>query len=160
MLQPTIQFLFYDHIIHYVRVIELTHNFGFAKGYNEALKDVDGDYYVLLNSDVEVQPSWIEPVIELMERDKSIGACQPKLLQFNNRTHFEYSGACGGWLDWLGYPFARGRIFDVCEEDNGQYDTDGADILGEWCGDVCAVRNCIMKLGGLDELFFRAPGGD
>ncbi len=82
-----------------VRVIELAHNYGFAKGYNEALKEVDGEYYVLLNSDVEVQPSWIEPVIALMERNKSIGACQPKLLQYNNRAYFEYSGANGGWLD-------------------------------------------------------------
>ena len=106
-----------------VRVIELKENYGFARGYNEALRDVDGDYYVLLNSDVEVQPAWIEPVVQLMESDKTIGACQPKLLQYHNKRSFEYSGACGGWLDKLGYPFARGRIFDVCEEDRGQYDT-------------------------------------
>lgn len=136
-----------------VRVIELAHNYGFAKGYNEALKHVEAEYYVLLNSDVEVQPSWIEPVITLMESNKSIGACQPKLLQYNDRSHFEYSGACGGWIDWLGYPFARGRIFDVCEEDHGQYDT--VEPIFWASGAAMFVRaDLYHEIGGLDDFFF------
>lgn len=136
-----------------IQVIELKKNFGFARGYNEALKYVEGDYFVLLNSDVEVQPSWIEPAVELMEKDKTIGACQPKLLQYGNRSFFEYSGACGGWLDGLGYPFARGRIFDVCEMDNGQYDS-AAPIF--WAsGAAMFVRaDLYREAGGLDEYFF------
>ncbi|HUQ65019.1 MAG TPA: glycosyltransferase family 2 protein [Flavitalea sp.] len=136
-----------------VKVLELKRNYGFARGYNEALKNVEGDYYVLLNSDVEVMPSWIEPVIEMMENNRRIGACQPKLLQQQNRGYFEYSGACGGWLDRLGYPFARGRIFDVCEPDNGQYD-EAAPIF--WAsGAAMFVRAQLYHdLGGLDDYFF------
>jgi GT2 family glycosyltransferase len=96
-----------------VRIILLPENFGFARGYNEALKQVEADYFVLLNSDVEVTPGWIDPVIQLMESDKMIAACQPKILMENNRKVFEYAGAAGGWIDYLGYPFARGRIFDT-----------------------------------------------
>ncbi|HLY70925.1 MAG TPA: glycosyltransferase, partial [Puia sp.] len=103
-------------------IISLKENYGFAKGYNEALKQVQGDYYILLNSDVEVSENWIEPVIELMENNKTIAACQPKILSYNNRTMFEYAGAAGGWIDYLGYPFSRGRVFDVCETDVHQYD--------------------------------------
>ena len=136
-----------------VKILELKKNYGFARGYNEALKDVEGDYYVLLNSDVEVVPSWIEPVVELMESNARIGACQPKLLQQQNRDHFEYSGACGGWLDHLGYPFARGRIFDVCEPDNGQYNT--ADAIFWASGAAMFVRAKLFhEVGGLDEYFF------
>jgi len=105
-----------------VRIIELKRNYGYAGGYNEALKEVQSTYYVLLNSDVEVSPGWIEPVIGLMEEDPHIGACQPKILSYYQKDHFEYAGAAGGWLDCLGYPFARGRIFDICEADRGQYD--------------------------------------
>lgn len=136
-----------------IRVIELAQNFGFAKGYNEALKQVGGDYYVLLNSDVEVSPSWIEPVVELMEQFPAIGACQPKLLQYHDRSSFEYAGAAGGWLDVFGYPFARGRIFDVCERDTGQYDT-AAPVF--WAtGAAMFVRPSLYhSLGGLEEYFF------
>lgn len=136
-----------------VKILELKQNYGFARGYNEALKNVEGDYYVLLNSDVEVMPSWIEPAVELMESNKHIGACQPKLLQQQNRTFFEYSGACGGWLDCLGYPFARGRIFDVCEADNGQYDN--AEPIFWASGAAMFVRKDLYhELGGLDDFFF------
>ncbi len=85
-----------------VRIIKLKRNHGYAGGYNEALKEVKSDYYVLLNSDVEVTPGWIEPVIELMESDKGIGACQPKILSYKQKNQFEYAGAAGGWLDCLG----------------------------------------------------------
>ncbi|MGP4854838.1 glycosyltransferase, partial [Klebsiella pneumoniae] len=87
---------------------------------NWALQHVQSDYYVLLNSDVEVSANWIEPVIELMEQDKNIAACQPKLISFHQPQYFEYAGACGGWIDTLGYPFSRGRIFDVLEKDAKQ----------------------------------------
>lgn len=136
-----------------IEVIELKRNFGFSKGYNDALKLVESDYYVLLNSDVEVMPSWIEPVISLMENDKTIGACQPKLLQYNDRSSFEYSGAAGGWMDKFGYPFARGRIFDVNEADSGQYDSTEPVFWAS--GAAMFVRSGLYhSLGGLDEYFF------
>lgn len=106
-----------------IGIIQLSRNLGFARGYNEGLKQVNADYYVLLNSDVEVTPGWIDPVIEWMEKEPMIGACQPKILQYAQKDHFEYAGAAGGWIDLFGYPFARGRIFDHCEKDEGQYDT-------------------------------------
>ncbi|MEO6963720.1 MAG: glycosyltransferase family 2 protein [Puia sp.] len=140
---------------HYPRIrqIILIRNYGYAGGYNQALKQVDSDYYVLLNSDVEVTPGWIDPVIALMENDPAIGACQPKILDFNRRNHFEYAGASGGWMDWLGYPFARGRIFDICEQDRGQYD-DAAPIF--WAsGAAMFVRASLYhSLKGLDTYFF------
>lgn len=136
-----------------VQVIINKENYGFARGYNEVLSRLEEDYFVLLNSDVEVQPGWIEPVIQLMESDKNIGACQPKILQYYYRNLFEYAGAAGGWLDHLGYPFARGRIFDVCEQDHGQYD-DNIPVF--WAsGAAMFVRSKVYKeLGGLDEFFF------
>ena len=136
-----------------VRVIIMPQNGGFAKGYNDALKQVAADYYVLLNSDVEVQPGWIAPVIELMESDKLIGACQPKILMEGRRDMFEYAGAAGGWIDFLGYPFARGRVFDVCEEDKGQYDDTAAVFWAS--GAALFVRAGVYHAcGGLDEYFF------
>jgi len=136
-----------------VRVIALHANLGFAGGYNEALRQVKSDYYVLLNSDVEVAPGWIEPVIALMEKDPSIGACQPKILMYDDRTSFEYAGGAGGWLDYLGYPFARGRVFDVCEEDRGQYDT--AEPIFWASGAALFIRaNLYHELRGLEGFFF------
>ncbi len=136
-----------------VQIIINKENYGFARGYNEALQHLDDPYVVLLNSDVEVQPGWVEPIIDLMESDPLIGACQPKILQYNNRRLFEYAGAAGGFLDRLGYPFARGRIFDYCEEDRGQYDTN---VPVFWAsGAAMFVRlDAYKKLGGLDEYFF------
>jgi GT2 family glycosyltransferase len=124
----------------YPRVELLTHpvNEGFAGGYNWALKRVEADYYILLNSDVEVTANWITPVIAMMEADKAIAACQPKLLAWHNRGYFEYAGGAGGWIDILGYPFSRGRIFDVCEKDEGQYEQASSCFLGFRCGHVCA----------------------
>ena len=104
-----------------VGVIDLKTNYGFAEGYNRALHELEADYYVLLNSDVEVMPDWIKPIMELMERDHTVAACQPRILDFNKRSHFEYAGAAGGWIDRLGYPFCRGRLFQTLEEDRGQY---------------------------------------
>ena len=136
-----------------VRVIRLKENLGFAGGYNAALKQVDSDYYVLLNSDVEVAPGWVEPAIDMMEKDPSIGACQPKIRMYADRESFEYAGAAGGWLDHLGYPFAKGRIFDVCEKDNGQFDT--AEPIFWASGAALFIRARLYhELGGLDGYFF------
>src|SRR5258708_12961442 len=136
-----------------LRVISLDRNYGFAGGYNEALKQVKSDYYVLLNSDVEVEPGWIEPIIDLMEKDSSIGVCQPKLRMYSNKELFEYAGAAGGWLDCFGYPFAKGRIFDVCEKDEGQYDA--VEPIFWVSGAAMFVRaNLYHELGGLDNYFF------
>ena len=136
-----------------IGIIRNPTNEGFAKGYNTALKQVRSDYYVLLNSDVEVTPGWIEPVIARMEQDKSIAACQPKLLAFADKNKFEFAGACGGWLDQLGYPFSRGRVFDECEKDNGQYN-DAAPCF--WAsGAAFFVRSDVFhEMKGFDEYFF------
>lgn len=136
-----------------VKIIRLDKNYGFARGYNEALKQVTADYYILLNSDVEVSPNWIQPIISLMESDSSIAACQPKILSYSDHSSFEYAGAAGGWLDHLGYPFARGRIFDYCEQDKGQYDTIAPVFWAS--GAAMFVReNAYHQVGGLDEYFF------
>ncbi|NCI46589.1 glycosyltransferase family 2 protein [Sediminibacterium soli] len=133
----------------------LTHpvNEGFAGGYNWALKRVVSDYYVLLNSDVLVTTGWIEPIVSLMESDPQIAACQPKLLSWNAPDCFEYAGAAGGWIDLLGYPFSRGRVFDVCEEDTHQYDT-AAPVF--WAsGAAMFIRAKLYhEMGGLDAGFF------
>ena len=136
-----------------VSIIQNKTNLGFAKGYNTALQQVQANYYVLLNSDLEVTENWIEPVIELMEADKSIAACQPKILSFTNRGQFEYAGASGGWIDMLGYPFMRGRIFDDCENDTRQYDDAQACFWAS--GAAFFVRStAFQETGGLDEFFF------
>lgn len=128
-------------------------NKGFAGGYNWALKRVEADYYVLLNSDVLVTPGWIDPVIALLEKDTTVAACQPKLLAYHHREMFEYAGGAGGWIDTLGYPFSRGRIFDVCEKDEHQYDT--AEPVFWASGAAMFVRASVYhELGGLDEYFF------
>ena len=98
-------------------------NYGFAAGYNEALKQINAEYFVLLNSDVEVTSNWIDPLIDLMDRQKDIAAVQPKILAFNEKDKFEYAGAAGGFIDRYGYPFCRGRILDQVETDHGQYDS-------------------------------------
>ena len=135
------------------RIIVLDRNWGFAEGYNQALAQIEAEYYLLLNSDVEVTHHWLTPMIELMDAHPDIAACQPKLLSVFNRDRFEYAGASGGYLDRYGYPFCRGRIFDVVEEDNGQYDYQ-TDIL--WAtGAALLVRARIYKeVGGLDGRFF------
>ena len=136
-----------------MRIIRLTENHGFAKGYNEALKQVTADYYVLLNSDVEVTEGWLEPMVNLLETNKTIAACQPKLLAFHNKNLFEYAGAAGGWIDKYGYPFAKGRVFDVCEEDKGQYDQ--TEPIFWASGAALFIRsNVYHEVKGFDEYFF------
>ena len=128
-------------------------NQGFAKGYNSALRQVSADYYILLNSDVEVNPYWITPVILLMESDDKIAACQPKILSFQNKKLFEYAGACGGWIDALGYPFTRGRIFDNCETDHGQYDS-SMQIFWATGAALFVKSKVFHEINGFDEYFF------
>ena len=136
-----------------VRIIENSQNFGFTGGYNRVLKSVEADYYVLLNSDVEVTPAWIEPVISLMESDQNIAAAQPKLLAYNDKSKFEYAGAAGGYLDKFGYAFCKGRIFDSCEEDNHQYDQT-SEIFWASGAAFFIKKNCWIEAGGLDADFF------
>jgi GT2 family glycosyltransferase len=136
-----------------IRVIINKVNYGFAKGYNIALEQVEADYYILLNTDVEVRSDWIEPVIDLMESDKFIAAAQPKILSFYDKTMFEYAGASGGWIDCFGYPFCRGRVFDVCESDIGQYDNTQQIFWAS--GAALFVRaKTFHELNGFDEYFF------
>lgn len=136
-----------------LRIIQLDQNYGFAEGYNRALAQVEADYYVLLNDDVEVTPHWIEPVIAQMQQNTQTAICQPKLLMYDRRDTFEYAGAAGGFIDSYGYPFCRGRIFDVVEQDHGQYD-DPREIF--WAsGAAMFVRADVWhQLGGLDGDFF------
>ncbi|MDN4164411.1 glycosyltransferase family 2 protein [Cytophagales bacterium LB-30] len=136
-----------------VTCIALDKNYGFCGGYNRALAQVEAEYFVLLNSDVEVSAGWLNPLIQGMEQNPEMGACQPKILSYQQKTHFEYAGAAGGYLDTLGYPFCRGRIFDVLEEDKGQYDAP-AQIFWATGACLCIRANLYKKLGGLDESFF------
>ncbi len=136
-----------------VRCIVLEKNYGFAKGYNEALKQVESDYYVLLNSDVEVGPDWIRPMVQLLEAQPEIAACQPKILAYADHASFEYAGGAGGWLDKYGYPFAKGRIFDVTEKDHGQYDQ--SEPIFWASGAALFIRSAVFhNAGGFDEYFF------
>ena len=136
-----------------VRVIVLEKNWGFAEGYNRALEQIEAEYYVLLNSDVEVSHHWLTPLIEFMDNNADVAACQPKLLSMKNRDAFEYAGACGGYLDRYGYPFCRGRVFDTVEYDGGQYDYE-AEIL--WATGACMVVRAadFKRAGGFDARFF------
>lgn len=136
-----------------VRLIQLDKNYGFAEGYNRALAQIEAEYYVLLNSDVEVTHHWLTPLVEYMDAYPDVAACQPKLLSEANRDYFEYAGASGGFIDRYGYPFCRGRIFNTVEEDNGQYDYI-IDIL--WATGACMlIRSAdYREAHGLDGRFF------
>ncbi|MCE3226682.1 MAG: putative glycosyltransferase [Bacteroidetes bacterium] len=136
-----------------VKVIENKNNYGYAKGYNLALKNVSADYFILLNSDVEVTPGWINPVIELMNTDKKIAACQPKLLDYNSRNLFEYAGASGGFIDTYCYPFCRGRLFSSVEEDSKQFD-DAAEVFWATGAALFVNAKAFWEVGGLDEDYF------
>ncbi len=136
-----------------VEVFKFDKNHGFAGGYNRAIAMVDTPYTVLLNSDVEPAPGWLDALCDYMESHPETGACQPKVLSWHDRTRFEYAGAAGGFIDRHGYPYCRGRIMDVCEEDNGQYDTDSEVFWAS--GAALMVDTALYKrLGGLDEQFF------
>lgn len=134
-------------------ILKNASNLGFAGGYNEALKYVEEDIYVLLNNDVEVTQGWLKGMLSLFETSDKIAAIQPKLKSIQHPTKFDYAGAAGGFIDALGYPFCRGRIFDDIEEDKGQYDTD-VEIF--WASGACfAIRKeCFKEAGGFDESYF------
>jgi len=136
-----------------VTLISLKENYGFAGGYNRALDTVKADYFVLLNSDVEVTNDWLRPLVEVAESDKSIAAVQPKLLDYKDRSKFEYAGGSGGFIDKYGYPFCRGRWFSDLETDSSQYD-DTREIF--WATGACfLIRSSYwIELGGLDDDFF------
>jgi GT2 family glycosyltransferase len=136
-----------------IRIIQNDRNYGFAGGYNRILEQVEADYYILLNSDIEVSDNWINPVITLMERDKRIAACQPKIRSYHDKTKFEYAGAAGGYIDWLGYPFCRGRVFDTIEEDKGQYEDD-KQVFWATGAALFVKTDAFRKAGGFDEDFF------
>ena len=136
-----------------VRLVRLDRNWGFAEGYNRALEKIEAEYYVLLNSDVEVTHHWLTPLVEFMDSHAGVAACQPKLLSETDRDKFEYAGACGGFIDRYGYPFCRGRLFGTVEADDGQYDY-AAETL--WATGACmVVRAADFKAaGGFDARFF------
>lgn len=136
-----------------VRLILLDKNYGFAEGYDKALEQVEAEYYLLLNSDVEVTPNWLQPLLNYMDKHPEVAACQPKLLAERERDSFEYAGASGGFIDKYGYPFCRGRVFADVEKDRGQYD-DIAPIF--WAtGAALMVRSADWhEVGGLDARFF------
>ncbi len=136
-----------------VEVVCFDCNYGFAGGYNKAIELIKDEIVVLLNSDVEVAENWLEPLVAMLDTDPMIAAVQPKIKAWKNKTTFEYAGACGGFIDRLGFPFCRGRILDVVEEDKGQYNQD---IEVFWCSGAafCVRREVYLKAGGLDERFF------
>ena len=136
-----------------IRLIRFEMNHGFAKGYNEALKQVQAEYFLILNSDVETPIGFLEPMVALLESDRNIAACQPKILSFANKKLFEYAGAAGGWLDKYGYPFSKGRVFDICEEDRGQYNQTEPIF---WASGACLfIRSIVFhEQKGFDEYFF------
>ena len=136
-----------------LRQIILDKNYGFTGGYNKALSQIDATYYVLLNSDIEVSENWLTPIIDLLDLDSTIGACQPKIKSFHKKDHFEYAGGAGGFIDKYGYPFCRGRILDTIEIDTGQYN-DICDIF--WATGACLIvrADLYKQVEGLDDDFF------
>ncbi len=136
-----------------VKVLSTGGNFGYAEGYNRALKEVQAEYFILLNSDVEVTPKWIAPILKIMDADPAIAACQPKILDFSQPDKYEYAGAAGGFIDKYGYPFCRGRIFDHLEKDYGQYN---GNLEVFWATGACLfVRaSAFQQVGGFDGDYF------
>lgn len=136
-----------------VTIIQNDANYGFAKGYNVALQNIEEKYLCLLNSDVEVTQNWLTPILSLFENNPEVGIIQPKILDYKNKAYFEYAGAAGGYIDKFGYPFCRGRIFDNVEKDNGQYD-DEQTIF--WASGACFFirKNIFNQLNGFDDDFF------
>ena len=136
-----------------VRIVALGHNYGFCGGYNRALKQIQSDYLVLLNSDVEVTEGWLDPMIKILDANPRVAAIQPKILSYEHKEKFEYAGAGGGFIDALGFPFCRGRVFDNVEQDHGQYN-DVRPIF--WATGACLMirSEAYHQFDGLDEDFF------
>ena len=136
-----------------IEIIRLEQNYGFAEGYNRALEQVDAEFFILLNSDVEVTAGWVEPLVATLTNNRSVAAVAPKLRSYGNRDHFEYAGAAGGYIDVLGYPFCRGRILSTLEQDNGQYDT-AQEVFWASGAAFCCRADVFRMLGGFDADFF------
>ena len=136
-----------------VQLVINTKNYGFAQGYNEGLKKIKADIYCLLNSDVEVTENWISPILELFKKNEEIAAIQPKILSYQNKNLFEFAGAAGGFIDNLGYPYCRGRVFDDCEEDLGQYDDETEIFWASGCAMFIRSKD-FWEQNGFDERFF------
>lgn len=137
----------------HINCIQLKHNLGFAAGYNESLKQINADVYCLLNSDVEVTKNWISPIMDVFKNENNTHIIQPKILDYKKKNYFEYAGAGGGFIDKLGYPYCRGRVFNSIEEDKGQYN-DRTEIF--WASGACffITAACYKHLGGFDNTFF------
>jgi GT2 family glycosyltransferase len=136
-----------------IRCIINEENSGYAGGYNIALSQINATYYVLLNSDVELTSNWLPPLVEFMDQHQDVAAVQPLIKSYNEKNKFEYAGAAGGFIDFLGYPFCRGRLFDSIETDTGQYNTN---IECHWVSGACMLvrKNCFEQVGKLDADFF------
>lgn len=136
-----------------VKTIALEENYGFAEGYNKALFRLEADYFVLLNSDVEVTENWLQPLLDYMQKHEHVAACQPKIKSYHQKEYFEYAGASGGYIDKFGYPFCRGRVLGKLEKDEGQYD-DVTNVF--WATGACLLirSDVFWKTGGLDAGFF------
>jgi GT2 family glycosyltransferase len=136
-----------------VIIIKLDKNHGFAGGYNMAINQIDARYFVLLNSDIEVTPNWLQPLVSFMDANPDVASCQPKILSYYQRDHFEHAGAAGCFIDKYGYPFCRGRVITKVEKDTGQYDTQ---INVFWSSGACMIvkSEAWKKCGGFDEDFF------
>lgn len=136
-----------------VQIVKNTGNYGFAKGYNEALQHIDAEIYALVNSDIEVTENWLRSILETFENEPTTAIIQPKILDFKNKEYFEYAGAAGGFIDKYGYPYCRGRIFETIEKDNGQYN-DALEIT--WASGACFfIRSKVYhELKGFDDDFF------
>lgn len=136
-----------------VQILRLDRNYGYAEGYNRALRHIDADCYVLLNSDVEVTEGWLDPLVDMLENDPRVAAVAPKILSYTAREHFEYAGAAGGFIDILGYPFCRGRILSHVEQDKAQYDTP-REVFWASGAAFCCRADIFRQLGGFDADFF------
>lgn len=136
-----------------IHLIELSNNYGYSKGYNLLLKEIEADYIALINSDIEVTPNWLTPLINELDSDKQIAAVQPKIKSYHTKDSFEYAGAAGGFIDTYGYPFCRGRLFDTLEKDTAQYD-DNLNI--KWASGACFLvrKSAFDRVGGFDDDFF------
>ena len=136
-----------------VSVLRMDANYGFAGGYNRALEQIEADYYLLLNSDIETPPGWLGPILDCLSENPDVAVVAPKLISYADRTMFEYAGASGGFIDFLGYPFCRGRILRCVEEDRGQYD-DARDVFWVSGAAFCCRADVFRALGGFDADFF------
>lgn len=137
-----------------LKLIVFDRNYGFSEGYNKAISQTGYPFTILLNSDVEVTPGWWEPLFDFIEKNPDVGAVQPKIKSYKNKEYFEYAGAAGGYLDALGYPYCRGRLFDRVEKDEHQYDFKAEDVCWASGAALCVRTRLYLDLGGLDQNFF------